>query len=136
MLAGRDGCLRLSVMPHMTLKLEPLLRRAVCAGKRVLLYCSTGARVRRPGAPDAGNQIGDLAPAVTEMMGELRLYCNDEVLAAHEWLASRAAAERARRPLSNLCITTSTGVRTARTEHSARASAAAIGPVARKGRLP
>lgn len=86
------------LMPHMTQMLEPLLRRAVCAGKRVLLYCASGARVRRPGAPDAGNRIGDLAPAVTAMMGKLRLYCNDDVLAAHESLASRAAAERARQP--------------------------------------
>jgi len=70
------------LLPFMVCHLEPILRQAVDAGKLVILYCSTGSRVRRPGAPPAGNVIGDLRPVAQAALGRLRMYCNPGVLAS------------------------------------------------------
>ena len=64
--------------------------------QRVVLYCQTGSRVRRPGAPEAGNRLGDMTPAASGMMGMIRLYCNEEVVARHERIRARAVAEKQR----------------------------------------
>ena len=70
------------LLPFMVCHLEPILRQAVDDGKLVILYCSTGSRVRRPGAPPAGNVIGDMRPVAQAALGRLRLYCNPGVLAS------------------------------------------------------
>ena len=70
------------LLPHLFEHLAPALIAAVDAGKRVVLYSSTGSRVRRPDAPKAGNVIRDLVPAGEAMLGRLRLYCRADVLAA------------------------------------------------------
>ena len=70
------------LLPFMTRHLEPVLRQAIDAGKLVILYCSTGCRVRRPGAPPAGNTIGDMRPVAEAALGRLRLYCNAGVVAS------------------------------------------------------
>lgn len=67
------------VMPHMNqdLRLQPVLRRAVSdGGKRIALYCTSGSRVRKPGAPEAGNRIGELAPVAQAALGMLRVYAD------------------------------------------------------------
>lgn len=69
------------LLPDCTLKLAPVLHRAVEEGKVVVLYCSTGSRVRRSNAPAAGNVIGDMRPAAQAALGRLRLYCLPGVLA-------------------------------------------------------
>ena len=70
------------LVPAVIRRLEAVLRRAVDDGKVVILYCSSGSRVRRSNAPAAGNIIGDLQPATQAVMGRLRLYARDDVLAA------------------------------------------------------
>ena len=70
------------LVPAVIRRLEAVLRRAVDDGKVVVLYCSSGSRVRRSNAPAAGNIIGDLQPATQAVMGRLRLYARDDVLAA------------------------------------------------------
>ena len=69
------------LLPDVTQRMQPIFRRAVDEGKMVILYCSSGSRVRRPNAPPAGNVIGDLVPAAQAMMGRVRLYCKSDVLA-------------------------------------------------------
>jgi SAM-dependent methyltransferase len=69
------------LMPEVTLRIVPLLHRAVQDGKIVLLYCSSGSRIRRPNARPAGNVIGDLVPAAQAVQGKLRLYARAGILA-------------------------------------------------------
>ena len=85
------------VMPHMNQdhRLQPVLRRAVDDGKRILLYCTSGSRVRRPGAPEAGNRIGDLEPMASTNLGMLRLYCSEEVAASRPELQRNCERSRA-----------------------------------------
>lgn len=68
------------LMPDVTRRIEHVLLKAVQDGKVVVLYCSSGSRVRRPNAPLAGNVIADLQPKAHGMMGRLRLYAMDGVL--------------------------------------------------------
>ena len=72
------------LMPDVVRELEPLLRRAVDEGKVVLIYCSSGSRIRAVGARPAGNTIGEMCPVGTALMGKLRLYCSAEVLARRD----------------------------------------------------
>jgi len=71
------------VMPHMNRdnRLQLVLQRAIeGGGKRVALYCSSGSRVRKPGAPEAGNKIGDLVPAAQACLGMLRMYAAEATI--------------------------------------------------------
>jgi hypothetical protein len=77
------------LLPDVTLRIAPLLHRAVQDGKIVLLYCSSGSRIRRANARPAGNIIGDLIPAAQAVQGKLRLYARPGVL------SSRGAEELA-----------------------------------------
>ena len=68
------------LLPHIIRTIEPVLLRAVSAGKRVVLFCSTGARIRRldqqamPTTAKPGNVIGDLVPSAVAWFGRLRCY--------------------------------------------------------------
>lgn len=68
------------LLPHIIRTIEPVLLRAVSAGKRVVLFCSTGARIRRldqqamPTTAKPGNAIGDLVPSAVAWFGRLRCY--------------------------------------------------------------
>merc|ERR1712046_333883 len=59
------------LLPDVIKRLEALLRDAVEAGKRVLIYCTTGHWDRA----SAGNLIGSMEPMAEAMMGMLRMYC-------------------------------------------------------------
>jgi precorrin-6B methylase 2 len=58
------------LQPKCIEQLTPLLSAAVAAGKRVIIYCTTGALT----SCAAGNALGDLKPARITMGGMLRLY--------------------------------------------------------------
>ena len=64
------------LIPSIIGQLEPLFRRAVSEGKRVLIYCTSGCEPH--GVPTSsktpGNAVGDLVPAERAMLGMLRLY--------------------------------------------------------------
>jgi SAM-dependent methyltransferase len=70
------------LLPHLVRKIEPVLLRAVEAGKRVMLFCSSGSRVRRHDAPASGNALGELIPAKQVWFGRLRLYFNRHAAAS------------------------------------------------------
>ena len=89
------------LLPEVVRTLEPLLRRAVDDGKVVLLYCSTGCRIRKSTDRPAGNVIADLQPAGTALMGKLRLYCSAETLSRRSEM--RAACAPRTQQLQQVC---------------------------------
>ena len=68
------------LLPDVTKRIAPMLRRAVDSGKIILLYCQSGSKIRRPNAPPPGNVIGDLLPMAQAVQGKLRLYAKPGVL--------------------------------------------------------
>ena len=58
----------LYLQPRVVQRLERLLTDAVDSGKRVVIYCPTGASAR------PGNALGELTPAKESMAGMLKLY--------------------------------------------------------------
>eukprot|EP00931_Biecheleriopsis_adriatica_P101327 TRINITY_DN76491_c0_g1_i1.p1 TRINITY_DN76491_c0_g1~~TRINITY_DN76491_c0_g1_i1.p1 ORF type:complete len:196 (+),score=37.88 TRINITY_DN76491_c0_g1_i1:44-631(+) len=67
--------LYLYLIPKAVQRLQPLLESAVKAGKRVLIYCTSGTRDM------PGNRIGNMQPAAEAMLGMLRMYCSSETYA-------------------------------------------------------
>lgn len=55
-------------MPHVVERLQPTLRQAVAAGKRVLVYCTSSDCT--PGS----NGCGTMTPSAVALSGKLRLY--------------------------------------------------------------
>ena len=66
----------------LTRAVEGSVLAPVVMRKRIALYCSTGSRVRKPGAPAAGNRIGDLVPAAQACLGMLRMYAATDTIAS------------------------------------------------------
>ena len=62
------------LLPHLVKAIEPVLLQAVDDGKKVVLFCSSGSRVRRADAPRAGNQLGELIAKRQAWFGRVRLY--------------------------------------------------------------
>jgi hypothetical protein len=77
---GRATVIYAFLLPHLIREIEPVLLQAVADGKRVVLYCSTGSRVRRldalsrAAAGKAGNALGELVPSLESCFGRLRCY--------------------------------------------------------------
>jgi precorrin-6B methylase 2 len=63
------------LQPRVVQRITPLLREAVDAGKRVVIYCTTGTiEASGDGTSAPGNTLGDLAAAKVSMGGLLRMY--------------------------------------------------------------
>jgi hypothetical protein len=64
------------LMPQPIAALQPMLRGAVRAGKRVAIYCTSGL------SKTPGNGIGDLTPSAEGYMGLVRVFGGETTTAA------------------------------------------------------